>query len=372
MLDDDPHFLKDFNLSLGQFENYILHCFAGISDARKAISQTALSPDIVVVDLNLSAGQSGLDFVGWASEALQDCALIVATSASDASVQAFEAGRLGAHHWVDKAELISPAAYQAALQTGMSNFLRDKYADLRSLQTSLSSVPEMIDQIIHELENLVLPLRNNITAIDMLLTDLEDGTSFELKNIISQTRKDLEDSLQLIADLDVYAKAGSITVAAQPTDVIVELKVYIERLGRRIPKITQKMPDNLIVSLDPKILPLMLNPIMSNAREHVGDRLELNVTVEFENGTDGGFAVFHIEDNGPGVPIELREEIFLPGRRAGNTRKQSGKGLGLAACKSYVDLCSRNGRFATIECGDRLDRQRGARFSLRLPMDPAQ
>ncbi|MBV8631877.1 MAG: sensor histidine kinase [Silvibacterium sp.] len=67
-----------------------------------------------------------------------------------------------------------------------------------------------------------------------------------------------------------------------------------------------------------------------------------------------------VEDSGPGIPKEIREEIFLPGftTRVGtaNWPEQPHRGLGLAIVRSLVEeaggtarVCSGNGRGARLE-----------------------
>ena len=43
-----------------------------------------------------------------------------------------------------------------------------------------------------------------------------------------------------------------------------------------------------------------------------------------------------IHDNGPGIPVASREEIFLPGRRLPGAH-ESGSGMGLAIVRKIVE-----------------------------------
>jgi signal transduction histidine kinase len=63
-----------------------------------------------------------------------------------------------------------------------------------------------------------------------------------------------------------------------------------------------------------------------------------------------------VEDNGPGVPAEIRSALFTPG----STTKTGGWGLGLALARRIVED-SHGGRL-TLE-----DRSEGACFTIRLP-----
>ena len=66
--------------------------------------------------------------------------------------------------------------------------------------------------------------------------------------------------------------------------------------------------------------------------------------------------VIDIEDNGPGIPDELKIKIFEPLF----TTKQTGTGLGLASCKTIVD--SHHG---TISLTSTMGK--GTTFSIEIP-----
>ena len=73
--------------------------------------------------------------------------------------------------------------------------------------------------------------------------------------------------------------------------------------------------------------------------------------------SDGpGWVRIHVDDDGPGIPHELRTNIFKPF----TTTKRKGTGLGLAICKKIVE---EHGGTISIEDAP----TGGARFVLRFP-----
>ena len=74
---------------------------------------------------------------------------------------------------------------------------------------------------------------------------------------------------------------------------------------------------------------------------------------------DGEFALFAVEDTGPGIPLDLRERVFEPFFRILGTQ-QSGNGLGLAIVKSAADALG-----GSVELSERVDGQPGLRFVYR-------
>ena len=73
---------------------------------------------------------------------------------------------------------------------------------------------------------------------------------------------------------------------------------------------------------------------------------------------DDGAAVVEIEDDGPGIPTEVRERIFEPFF----TTKATGTGLGLAVVRRIVE-----GHGGTVQV--RPAPERGTVFALRFPVE---
>jgi signal transduction histidine kinase len=93
--------------------------------------------------------------------------------------------------------------------------------------------------------------------------------------------------------------------------------------------------------------------LIANALDAMPDGGVVRISAVVENGD----AVIHVEDNGPGIPSEIRAQLFQPFVSAG---KRNGLGLGLALARQTV-LEHGGDMWVESEAG------RGARFSFRLP-----
>ena len=76
--------------------------------------------------------------------------------------------------------------------------------------------------------------------------------------------------------------------------------------------------------------------------------------------THQGWIVLEIEDNGPGIPEEIRADIFAPFFTTKASSRHSG--LGLSVCAGIV--CDHHGRLFVADCAQ------GACVVLELPIDP--
>jgi signal transduction histidine kinase len=100
---------------------------------------------------------------------------------------------------------------------------------------------------------------------------------------------------------------------------------------------------------------LVLN-LMENALRHTDPGTAVEASVERRN----GHIVLAVEDDGPGIPIELRDKVFERFFRAHGDRSGS-SGLGLAIVRSVAE--SHQG---SVQLEPPLD-GRGARFVVRFP-----
>ena len=83
--------------------------------------------------------------------------------------------------------------------------------------------------------------------------------------------------------------------------------------------------------------------------------------MRIETRSDSGSAYLQVNDDGPGVPPDLRERIFEPFfRLAADRADETGAGLGLAIGRS---IARAHGGDLWVD-----DSARGARFVVRLPL----
>ena len=97
--------------------------------------------------------------------------------------------------------------------------------------------------------------------------------------------------------------------------------------------------------------------LLENARKYGGDEVSVNVQ------SDGaGGAVIVVEDDGDGVPEDIRELVFEPFFRPPGLHegRDKGVGLGLAIVRQ---ICKRHG--GTVRCLERTGG--GTRFEINLP-----
>jgi signal transduction histidine kinase len=99
--------------------------------------------------------------------------------------------------------------------------------------------------------------------------------------------------------------------------------------------------------------------LVENARDAIGQRGEGRMTVSTRRGEAGDRALLIVEDNGPGVPGELKDKVFAPYFTTKHAK--GGTGLGLAIVHRIVS--DHGGRIAVVDAPGG-----GARFVIELPL----
>ena len=135
---------------------------------------------------------------------------------------------------------------------------------------------------------------------------------------------------------------------------------YFESLAKeRHIDYSVRVPDTLLAEVDGEKLQRVLINLLSNAFKFTPDGGAIALRLSREDGC----VLIEVQDNGPGVPAELRGAVFERFRQVeGDSRRRyGGTGLGLAIVKDFVEL--HGGTVALTEAAGG-----GALFSVRLPL----
>jgi two-component system, NtrC family, sensor kinase len=185
-----------------------------------------------------------------------------------------------------------------------------------------------------------------------------DATLDDLDGIARVIRRSTDRAVRIVGDLLHFSRASSDRV---PTDLHAGLDEALSLLGSHlrhegvvVEKDYAPLPELLVRSSE--VNQIFLN-LLTNAWQAVSGRnpAEIRVTTRLL----AGAVEVVVEDNGPGVPEELRTRIFDPFF----TTKPAGQGTGLGLSIS-AQIAARHGGALSVEQAPR----GGARFILRLPL----
>ena len=192
-------------------------------------------------------------------------------------------------------------------------------------------------------------LRTVLTRFKLELALIDDSPEIEAM------KKDVDEMARMLEAYLAFAR-GDLGEQSAPTDMaafLEELKADAERHGH---KATATFHGHPIVTVRPDAFKRCLANLVSNAARHA-DALVLT------GHRDHRWLTVTVDDDGQGIPADMREEVFKPFMRLDDARNQDegGSGLGLAIAR---DIARSHGGDITL--GD--SPMGGLRATVRVPV----
>ncbi|MEN3349699.1 MAG: two-component system, OmpR family, osmolarity sensor histidine kinase EnvZ, partial [Bradyrhizobium sp.] len=196
-------------------------------------------------------------------------------------------------------------------------------------------------------------------------TTMLNGVSHDLRTVLTRFRlslavigdtpetramqKDLDEMQRMIEAYLAFAR-GDGGEAAIPSDIASLLRQVKEELAEGGHETQVTFSGDPIVSVRPDAFKRCVANLVANAQRHAS-----KVVVEASN--DQRFLTINVDDDGPGIPADQREDVFKPFFRLDEARNQdeAGTGLGLAIARDIARsvACAR-------PCGSRSDQIAGS------------
>ena len=201
---------------------------------------------------------------------------------------------------------------------------------------------KLIRVLTHEIMNSVTPVVSLTTAIKLMMED-EQGKPLPLNNLDEEVGEDIYRSVfaienrgkGLLGFVNAYRdytnppqpELETVNLFSLVNDTLLVLKPGMEQVALAI---NARAREDLLVEADPKLLSQVLINLVKNAAEALADTEQGSIDINIKAGESKGEIV--VSDNGPGIPAELIDEIFVPFF----TTKAKGKGIGLSLSKQIM------------------------------------
>ncbi|MDB5589958.1 ATP-binding protein [Enterovirga sp.] len=211
----------------------------------------------------------------------------------------------------------------------------------RRIERTVESRTTMLNGVSHDLRTILTRFRLSLALI---------GETAETEDL----RRDIDEMGRMLEGYLAFARGDSGESAA-PADLrtlLAELKADAERSGHQCT--VEIVGDTEITARVDAFRRLLFN-LVSNAARH-GDRIAISANHETR------WLVIHVDDDGPGIPADKRDEVFKPFVRLDEARNQDegGSGLGLAIAR---DIARSHGGDIILSDGP----LGGLRATVRLP-----
>lgn len=351
--DDDARENMEDLLSLDGYEiESVSHCLPAIN----AIESHAF--DAVIVDWRLPDGNGG-DLIPVIKRELPNSPVIVVTGLRefDAAVTAL---REGAYDFLTKP--INPDALRGLLARLVER--KKHLSEIESAQEKLvaserlAAIGQMVAGLAHESRNAFQRSHACLAELTLDLQEMPDSLQ-----LVRKVQKALDDLNFLLEEVREYSApinlerrdCNLLAMVAETWQEILEAK-QLDEYPEIVISNEDDVPESVFVDCDR--LRQVVRNLLENAVFACSDpgRIAVDISLTTQAGAKPCFVV-SVSDNGPGVPIENRDEVFTPFF----TTKTKGTGLGLAICR----------RIAEAHLGSlRVDEAftDGAKFSLTIPL----
>ncbi|WIG49279.1 MAG: Putative two-component sensor [Afipia sp.] len=212
-----------------------------------------------------------------------------------------------------------------------------------------SRVERSIEQRTAMLAGVSHDLRTILTRFKLEMALIGDSPEVE------GMRKDVDEMSGMLEAYLSFARGDS-GEQARPTDMeqaLEELRSDAERHGHAATVVFHGMP---VVIVKPAAFKRCVANLVSNAGRHAN-------AIAITGHRDHRYLTVTVDDDGPGIPPEMREEVFKPFLRLDDARNQDegGTGLGLAIAR---DIARSHGGDITL--GD--SPMGGLRATVRVPV----
>ena len=217
-----------------------------------------------------------------------------------------------------------------------------KYSDAfrreREAAQRLRTLDEMkntfLEAVSHDLRTPLTSILGSALTLERSNLDLPRSDALDMVARIASNARKLERLLSDLLDLDRLQR-GIVSPNRRSTDLVEFVTRAIAEADTPGRTVELDLEPGF-VSIDQAKTERILENLLSNSLRHTPADAKIWIRARPE---EGG-VLFVVEDDGPGVPEELREEIFEPFRQAPGSSSEHapGVGIGLSLVKRFAEL----------------------------------
>jgi len=204
-------------------------------------------------------------------------------------------------------------------------------------------------------------LRNTLTGAQLLSDQVANLDDPKVQRLAPRLVHTLDRAIGFAQSVIDYGRQSGAPPRPSPVDLralVDESIVDAGLIGHPEIKVSNEVPDDVIIRVDPEQFARVLINLLKNAREALeeanGRTVAPAVTIGYADGKDG--ITLSISDNGPGLPPRARDNLFVAFE---GSARAGGTGLGLAIARELSE--SNGARLAYVP------QEAGTRFDITLP-----
>ncbi len=229
----------------------------------------------------------------------------------------------------------------------------------REVRLAAQAFLDMRDRIERHVEQRTIMLAGVSHDLRTILTRFRLQLAMMRSPQIDALKRDVDEMQQMLEDYMAFAKgdSGEKTRRVNLLHLLEEVQAGADSPGKTVKLDVRQDP--LIVALRRNACKRAIVNLVSNSARY-GDRIAIRAL------RSRGWLTIMVEDNGPGIPADKREEVFRPFHSLDQARNQNKKssGLGLAIARDIV-----RGHGGDITLGESV--MGGLKAVIRIPVTPA-
>lgn len=191
----------------------------------------------------------------------------------------------------------------------------------------------LLSALSHDLRR---PLASATAAVGGLRAAGQDLAVEDRAELLETAEESLAALAALVTDLLDASRlhSGVLALAVLPTDPAETIARALDELHLGPGEVVLGLDHGeALADADPVLLQRAVVNLLANAHRYSPSGTPIHVSTS----TFGDHLEIRIIDRGPGIPLERRDDVFLPFQRLGDTDNSSGLGLGLALSRGFVD-----------------------------------
>nr|WP_311274338.1 ATP-binding protein [Methylobacterium sp. WCS2018Hpa-22] len=187
----------------------------------------------------------------------------------------------------------------------------------RRIERAMEQRTTMLNGVSHDLRTIITRFKLSLALVEQT-SEVED------------LQRDVDEMSRMLEAYLAFARgdSGEAAVSTDMRAMLDDLRTDVERLGAHVAEV--EFDGRAMVTLRPDAFRRCLFNLAANA-------VRYGETVAIRGRTEARSFVVSIDDDGPGIPPESREEVFKPFVRLDDARQDAGgSGLGLAIARDIA------------------------------------